>query len=100
MLNERFGISRMSEGNENAIWQCPEMYTCQAECMIEDNRNPGTQEEFTVFYTVEDPTDDRRELIRILHLLGYELCSVRNIFIRKTMLDVFTLHQKGKSLED
>ena len=97
-----YGFSRnIGDGmSENAIWQCPEKYTIQAECMIEDNREPGSQQEFTVFYIVDDYDYARVELSRILKGLGFELCSVLNMFVRKITLDAFELHQKGKPLED
>jgi len=105
MLNEKFGFSRKMENDSNTeyavngIWQCPEMLTVQAECLIEDNRT-SVREYFTVFYMIEDEDEWKRELIRILKGLGYDLCMVTNHFIRKITLDAFELHQKGKALED
>lgn len=97
-----YGFSRnIGDGvSENAIWQCPEIMTVQAECMVFDLRKPGINEEFTVFYIIENEDDWKRELTRILHALGFELCMVNNHFVRKMTLSAFELHQKGKPLED
>lgn len=101
MLNEKFGFSMTQEPYAtNAIWQCPEVLSVQAECMVEDNRNCGTQEPFTVFYIIDDEDNWKRELTRILRSLGFELCAVKNHFVRKITLDAFVLYGQGKPLED
>lgn len=99
MLNERFGISRMSEGHENAIWQCPEIYTCQTVVKLKDNRTEdvGT---YDVFFTFTENDDPRDELERIVSGLGFSNCGIVNQFCRKTSLDAFALHQSGKPISE
>ena len=98
MLNERFGISHMSEGNENAIWQCPEIFTCQTLVRLKDNRTDEV-EDFNVFFTFTENDDPRSELDRIVNQLGFTNCGVISQSFRKCVMDSFSMHQAGKPLE-
>ena len=96
MLSERYGFSHTNGSDEsvNAVWQCNDVLTVQAECEIIDTRTDKT-EEFTVFYFVEVADDWKRELSRIVKELGYELNSVKNHEIRRTTIDSFVLYCNG-----
>ena len=99
MLNERFGFSKkMDDESANAIWQCPEILTCQAFCKIQDTRTEEW-EDFTVFYTLDDADRWKHELTRIVSSLGYVLGPVMDHWIRKTTLDSYGLHCKGTAVE-
>lgn len=98
MLTEKFGISQVSEGHENAIWQCPEIYTCQAVVRLMDNRTNEVHE-FNLFYTLTDFVDPKAELERIVNALGYSNCGIVKQEFRKTMLDSYNLHCKGHPVD-
>lgn len=98
MLSEKFGMSMISEGHENAIWQCPEIYTCHAVVKLMDNRTDEVQE-FNLFYTFTENDDPRDELERIVNALGYTNCGLVKQEWRKAMLDSFNLHCKGHPVE-
>jgi len=82
--------------NANGIWQCPEVMTCQVNCLLHDTRKSDDEvEEFNVFYYLRPEDDWRRELSRICKALGFEECGVMGHWIRVSTLNSFTSHTAG-----